>query len=303
MLQPLSTGTTPSTAPVGILLVATSAIVWSFGGAIARFLVVEESWTIVFWRAAWAVVFLLSFLILRDGFRGTIKIFRDMGLPGVGVALCFATASTTFILALSYTTVANILLIQAGVPLFAALFAWLLFSERVATETWLAIAAVILGVTVMVSESLNSRISPIGNLLALLITFAFALATVLTRRYSSVRMTPAACLGMTASACVSAVLANDLSTTAPGMGLLFIFGALNLGLGLALFTSGVRLVPAAIAALIGVLETVLGPLWVWLMHSEIPTTATLTGGAIVLFALISHLSWQCRHQRRVVDFL
>ena len=87
-------------------------------------------WTVVFWRSFWAAAFLLGFMLLRDGGRGTLKLFRDMGLPGLAVALCFATASTSFVVALAYTTVANILLMQAGVPLIAALIALLLFRRK-----------------------------------------------------------------------------------------------------------------------------------------------------------------------------
>lgn len=280
----------------GMLLVFASAVIWSFGGTIARFITVEDVWTVVFWRATWAALFLLAFLVLRDGVRGTADLFLKMGLPGAGVALCFATASTTFIVALSFTTVANILLIQAGVPLIAALLGWILFRAKVAAATWLAIGAVIFGVAVMVSDSLGTTVSVIGNLLALLISLAFALATVITRHYSGVRMTPACCLGTIISAGVSAALASGFSVPYSEMALLFAFGALNLGFGLALFATGARLVPAAIAALIGTAEPVLGPLWVWLIHSETPSKTTLAGGAIVLLALLAHLLWQYRHR-------
>ena len=97
----------------------------------------------MFWRSVWAAAFLICFMVWRDGWRGTLRLFRGMGLPGLAVALCFATASTSFVVALAYTTVANILLMQAGVPLLAALIAWVLFRERVAVGTWAAIAAVI----------------------------------------------------------------------------------------------------------------------------------------------------------------
>lgn len=70
-------------------------------------------------------------MLWRDGFRGAIRIFRGMGVPGIVVAACFAIASTCFVVALGYTTVANILLMQAGVPLFAALLAWAVFREKV----------------------------------------------------------------------------------------------------------------------------------------------------------------------------
>jgi drug/metabolite transporter (DMT)-like permease len=76
--------------------------------------------------------------------------------------------------------------------------------------------------------------------------------------------------------------------------LLFAFGALNLGLGLALFATGARLLPSAIAALIGIAEPVLGPVWVWLIHNEVPSQRTVLGGAIVFFALLAHIIWQLR---------
>lgn len=281
----------------GILLVLGSAIVWSFGGAIARFISVDDIWTIVFWRAGWGALFLICFLLARDGPAGTVRLFLQMGFPGIGVALCFATASTSFIVALSYTTVANILLIQAGVPLIAALLGRLLFGERVATATWFAIAAVILGVAIMVSDSIDTRLSLIGNALSMLIALAFATATVITRRYANVRMTPACCLGTLFSVAVSTVLAQSLSVTAREMGLLFAFGAVNLGVGLALFATGARAVPAAVTALIGTAEPVLGPLWVWLIHNEVPSRLTLVGGSIVVLALVIHLLWQFGLQR------
>jgi len=100
----------------GVALVFASALTWSFGGAIARFIAASDSWTIVFWRSVWAALFLIAFMLVRDGSRGTIALIRGMGLPGVAVAAFMATGSTSFIIALSYTTVANILLMQAGVP-------------------------------------------------------------------------------------------------------------------------------------------------------------------------------------------
>ncbi len=283
----------------GLAFVAASAIVWSFGGAIGRFIDISDSWTIVFWRASSAAVFLLAFMVWRDGFAGSWRLFRAMGLPGVAVGLCFATASTSFVVALRYTTVANILLMQAGVPLIAALFAWFLFRERVAAATWVAISAVILGVAVMVSDSLNGSVSPVGDGLALLIALAFAAATVITRRYAHVRMTPAVCLGTLIGACLSAVFATTFAVSARDGGLLFLFGAFNLGLGMALFATGAPLVPSAIAALVGTLETMLGPVWVWLIHDETPAPRTVLGGAMIFAALVAHILWQIARQRRV----
>jgi drug/metabolite transporter (DMT)-like permease len=294
---------TAQTDPWGAFLVFSSAVVWSFGGSIARFLSVTDSWTVVFWRSAFAAAFLLSYTVWQYGFQGTRMRWRAMGWAGVGVACCFALASSCFVIALAYTTVAHILLIQAGVPLIAALLGFVLFREHVTLATWLAIGAVVVGVALMVSESSGGRTSAIGDGLALLVALAFAIATVVTRRHAEIEMLPAVSLG-TLLAAATALLMTQWTQGAQGLqvsmrdaGLLFLFGVCNLGLGMAFFVAGARLVPAAIAALIGMAEPVLGPLWVWLIHNEVPSERTLLGGSVVFLALTAHLLWQFKGPR------
>lgn len=265
---------------------------------IARFLSVTDSWQIVFWRSAFAAAFLLVFMLLRDGPRGTLALLRQIGPAGLGVALCFTIASTSFVVALAHTTVANILLIQAASPLIAALMTWLLFGERVSASTWLAICAVIAGVAIMVSGSVSGSLSPVGDGLAVAISCAMAIATVITRRHAHVRMTPAVFLAMLLACAVSAVQSAPHLVGAADTALLFAFGALNLGLGLALFVTGARLIPAALGALVGAIEPVLGPLWVWLVHGETPGPRTLLGGALVIAALLAHLFMEWSKQQR-----
>jgi drug/metabolite transporter (DMT)-like permease len=285
----------------GALLVFGSAATWSFGGTIARFLQVSDSWVTVFWRSVFASAFLLAFMLVKHGPANTRQLFKVMGLPGLGVALCFATASTSFVVALSYTTVANVLLMQAGVPLIAALLGFLLFREQVTLATWIAIACVIAGVAIMVSSSLGGAVSPIGDGLALLIAVVFACATVITRRHADVAMMPAVCLGTLIAAVVSGSIVKNFDVSITDLGLLFLFGAANLGLGMALFVSGARLLPSALAALIGTAEPVLGPIWVWFIHGEVPSARTLIGGSIVFAALLTHLGWQFHQQSQQRD--
>lgn len=134
----------------GIALVAAAAIVWSFGGAIARSINVADSWTVVFWRSAFAAAFLLAFMLVRDGPAGTARLLGSIGAAGLGVAACFTVASTSFVVALAHTTVANILVIQAASPMIAALLAWALFREHIAPSTWAAAIAVMAGIAIMV---------------------------------------------------------------------------------------------------------------------------------------------------------
>ena len=272
----------------GILLVAGSALAWSMGGMIDRFIDAPDTWTVVFWRSVWAAAFLMAFLLVRDG-RKAPDAFRAMGWPGLVVALCFMTASISFVQAIALTTVANVILINATVPLVAALIARIFLGEIISGATWAAIAAVIAGVTIMVSDGSGGSGSLTGNLLALLITFVFAIATVVTRRHSNVRMTPAVITATTLAAIVAATQVSAFKVSGQDMSWLFAFGALNLGLGMALFVTGARLIPSALAALLGTLETVLSPLWVWLVHGEKASVMTVMGGVIVMAALIFHL--------------
>ncbi len=284
---------------LGALLVFGSAFFWSFGGAIARFLEIPDSWTIVFWRCLFAGLFLLAFMLVRDGPRGTLALFKGMGWPGIAVGLCFTIASTSFIIAISYTTIANVVLLGAGVPLFAALMSWILFRERVSRFTWGAITAVIVGVAIMVSESLTGSVSPVGDALALLIPVVFALATVITRRYPHVRMTPATCFGCFAASAIAGGQSSGLAVTSGELALLFVFGAFNLGLGMALFVTGARLVPSALAALLGTAETVLGPLWVAIIHGEVPSSRTIIGGTFIFLALFAYLFNEFRRAQTI----
>lgn len=279
----------------GLGLVALAAVIWSTGGLIVRSLEVADVWTTVLWRSLFAALFLLLFIALREG-RRTPAVFLGMGRAGLLVALCFAVASTSLVVSLNLTTVANTLIIFSTSPFFAAVFGWLLLRERVRPATWLAMAGASIGVAIMVSESLG-RGSLLGDLLAAVTAIGLALATVTIRANPNVRMTPATCLGALLAGLAALPLATPLAATAGDFGLLFAFGALQLGLGLALFTSGARLAPAADVALVCLLEPILGPFWVWGLLGEHPGKAGLLGGGLVLAALLSHSALElCRRR-------
>jgi drug/metabolite transporter (DMT)-like permease len=117
-------------------------------------------------------------------------------------------------------------------------------------------------------------------------TFAFAIAIVITRRHRHVSMAPATCLAQLLLVLVFAPFAHPAEVGARDLGLLVLLGGVQMGIGLALFTIGARLIPAAEVALITLLEVVLGPLWVWLFLSEQAGAATLVGGAVVVVAVV-----------------
>jgi drug/metabolite transporter (DMT)-like permease len=139
----------------------------------------------------------------------------------------------------------------------------------------------------MVSNSYG-RGAIVGDLLAIVMAASFAVATVLVRRYPEIQMAPAAALATALTFLISLPLADPLATTPRDLLLLAFFGVGQFGAGFLLFMAGARLIPAAESSLIGMLEIVLGPLWVWLVLNERPDAASLAGGALILAALLAN---------------
>lgn len=286
-----------STARRGLLLVALAAVLWSTGGLIVRSLESTDVWTTVFWRSVFAAGFLGIFIVVRDR-RRAIEAFRTMGAPGLLVAACFATASISLVVALNLTSVANTLVILSTSPLIAAVLGRISLGEQVRGRSWLAMAAAVVGVAIMVSESFG-RGAWTGDLMAFVIAICLATATVTIRKHRHVRMTPATCLATVAAAVVAAPWAHPWAVPGQDFVLLVVFGAVQLGAGLALFVTGARLAPAAEVALVSVLEPILGPIWVWVVLDEHPGTAALIGGGIVLGALALHMAMDMRRARPI----
>jgi drug/metabolite transporter (DMT)-like permease len=292
-----------STFRTGVLLVIGATLCWSLGGTIDRFITVEDTWTVVFWRSVFASIFILGFMVARDGLAGALNLIKAARWPTIIVGLSYTVSTICFVLALSYTTVAKVLLIQSASPILAAAISWLLLRERVATHTMLAILAVIAGITTIVSGSLSGGSSLTGDILSLIMVTVFTFSIVITRKYPGIRMTPAILLGVFLAGIIAATQAGSLSVSPQNFGLLALFGMVNLGLGLALFVTGARLIPSVLSALLSVIEPILGPVWVWLVHGETPTQLVLFGGAIVIAALCFNMYFDARAANKVVRFV
>lgn len=273
----------------GVLLVVGATLAWSLGGVLSRFLLIEDTWTVVFWRSLYAAIFLLGFLLWRDGPAGARALILGMRWPSIIVGCCYAISTISFILALAETTVAKILLIQSSVPIIAAAFSWVMLREKLAWHTLAAILAVVVGIGTIVSSSLGQGGSIKGDLLSLAIAISFSLSVVMTRKHPEVRMTPAVLLSVCIAGATGLLMSSDLSVSGRDMAILVPFGMVNLGLGMALFVTGARLIPSVLSALLSVIEPILGPIWVWLVHGEDPGARTLVGGSVVIAALIFNI--------------
>ena len=269
----------------GIVLVAAGAIVWSTAGLLAR-MAQTDVWTTSFWRAVFCAVFLTMVLIAFDR-KNLRRSIIGIGRPGVIVATLLSVDAILFILALHYTTVANTMFITATTPFIAAIISRVVLKEHVRPKTWIATGAAFLGIALMVSESLGQT-SLIGDGLAVIVTINFAIAIILMRRHRTINMRPAVWLSSLISVALTAPLATPLAVSGYDLGLLAIFGAVEMGLGIVLFTAGAQRIPPVEAAMISILETILSPLWVWILLSEDPGPRTIAGGTIVIAAVAVH---------------
>jgi drug/metabolite transporter (DMT)-like permease len=269
----------------GQLLVLAAAIVWSSAGPVQR-AVDATAPTQVAIRAGVAALALIAYLVAHRR-SGTVAAFRSVGRAGLVVAVSLAIVSSTFILALAHTSVAHVLLFQPISPFLAALLAWLVMHERVPGRTWLAMAAVLAGVAIMVGGSLGSG-GLSGDGLCLVMAIGFAIVIVVTRRHREISMTPATALGMTIAFAATAPFSHFGAVSERDFLLLSALGAGQIALGLIFFTAGARLIPAAQAGLITLLEIGLGPLWVWLIYREEPDGLTIAGGSVIVAVVLLH---------------
>ena len=159
---------------------------------------------------------------------------------------------------------------MSSAPLIAAVLGRIVLGERIAPAGYVAIAGVMVGITVMMSSDLGEERSFAGGLIALGVALSLAGSLIVIRRWPHIRMTPATCTGAALAMVISFPLAAPLSVNGHDFALLAFFGAGQLGVGLILLVTGARLIPAAQSALLGMLEPILGPAWVWMFLGEKP---------------------------------
>lgn len=279
----------------GALLVVIGALWWSIGGVLSR-LITSDPMTTAFWRALTAALCVFAWLLATR--RGAVwRDFREAGWAGVLAAACWAIASTAFVVALKFTTVATIAVIQSLGPFVAALLAYMLMGEKLRARTWIAIAVAMAGIVVMMARAPQGT-DLTGTLVAFGMSAIFAGAVVTMRYHREIRMTSAACLGAAMAAVATAPFADIGNTPMGDMPYLVAFGVLQLGAGLIFFTIGAPRVPAAQATLLATAEPITAPLWVWIGFREYPGLLVLAGGALVLAALVGHALLDLREGRR-----
>jgi drug/metabolite transporter (DMT)-like permease len=260
-------------------------VLWSVAGVATRHLEHAEGFEVSFWRSAFCAAWIVGVLVLRHR-GGWLAPIAAIGPVGFASAAMWAVMFTCFMVALTMTTVANVLVVMAASPLLAALLGLAVLREPVLPRTWGAIAIAAAGIVWMVRDGLD-RSGLAGMAVAFAVPVASAVNIVLLKRTGAkVDLGPAVLVGAVVSAAICLPLGWPLTASAPDLAILAGLGVLQLAVPCLIMVRVARDLAPHEIALLGLLEVVLGPLWAWVGAGEAPTESTLQGGVLVLAALL-----------------
>ena len=275
-----------------VLLMVVIAFMWSIAGVVTRHLESALSFEVTFWRSFFTLLSLMVILPLFQG-REVFSRIRHGGRALWISGVCWSFMFTAFMMALTLTSVANVLITLAVGPFLTALLARVVIGHQIAMRTWLAIAVAGLGIGWMFGGDLQANgdgSQLAGTLVALLVPMAGAINWTVVQRSQAqgdkVDLVPAVMVGAFISSLVTLPLALPLTATAHDIALLAMLGLVQLAIPCVLSVRCASVLKAPEIALLALLEIIFGILLAWLGAGEVPGTNVLTGGALVLGALL-----------------
>ena len=280
-----------------VWLMVAVTLMWSIAGIVTRQLEAARSFEVTFWRSFFTAASLLVILPLWQGPSTVWRQLRQAPPALWWSGLCWSGMFTSFMLALTMTSVAGVLVISALNPLFTALLARIALKQHIAPHTWLAIVLAAAGMAWMFGAQLGGD-SWLGLLVALFVPLSAAVNWIVVQHAHAqgqdVDLVPSVLVGGAISALATLPLALPLQATAHDVSLLALLGLVQLAVPCTLLVLCARVLKAPEIALLGQLEILFGILLVWVGAGEKPAAAVLQGGALVLGALLMNewLLWK-----------
>lgn len=267
-----------------------TTLLWATAGVVTRQLDAARSFEVTFWRSLFTVLSLLVILPLWRG-RAVWSAFRQGHAALWWSGLCWSAMFTFFMLALTMTSVATVLVISSLGPLFTALIARVFLRHRIAWHTWSAIALAGAGMVWMFGGQAEEA-GWLGSLLAVGVPLTAAINWVIVQHAHAqgddVDLVPSVLIGGVLSAAATLPFALPLQATAHDVGLLALLGLMQLAVPCTLLVLCARVLKAPEISLLGQLEVLFGILLAWVGAGEVPAAPVLQGGALVLAALVAN---------------
>jgi drug/metabolite transporter (DMT)-like permease len=297
--------TTANNVRLGLLITSIGGFLYTFDLPLLR-LANGEKWTLVFARGI-CMFLSISAMWLFLRMRQQNKTPYLAGVPGLAVAAISTLASTSYIVALVETNAANVVFIIALVPVLTAVLSRIFIGERIHLYTWAATFVALMGVGIIVYDGLETGHN-LGDIMALVC--ACCTASIFTIiRASGKNLSTSLAVGSLLSAIIAAIF-NPISLTSltaaagfgfPGWLWIVLNGLAIIPLASILVANGPRFMPSADVSMFFLLETVLTPIWIWMLFGEIPSVAVLFGGTVVIVTLIAHSVWRLMHPAQTAN--
>ena len=268
----------------GYILLLFGGFCLSWGGFIVRSFQEADVWQILFLRSFFFIIALILFLSFTYKNK-VIKVIKDSGAPGILGGFVMSFSFVAFIVAMNNTTVANVVFIISTQTMFLAIFGFFYLKEKVSLIGSSSIFLAMSGILIMVGDSISTG-SLFGNLVALVIPINFAIYVMIIRKNSNLDMVPAMLYSGIFSLIYGAILSKSFEFTSHDLFMGFLLGVPQLALGFICITIGSRTTASATVGLLMLMETLCGPLWVWLFLNEIPPISVFIGGLVIISAII-----------------
>ena len=268
----------------GYILLLFGGFCLSWGGFVIRSFEEASVWQILLLRSSFFMIALIIFLIITYK-KNTIRILKDAGFAGLLGGFVMSLSFIAFVVAMTNTSVANVVFIISTQTMFLAIFGYFYLKEKVSLVSFISILLAMSGITIMVGDSLSSG-SLFGNLVALAIPINFSILVMIIRKNNNLDMVPAIFYSGIFSVIYGLILSENFIFTRHDILMGFLLGVPQLAFGFICITIGSRSTPSTTIGLLMLSETLCAPIWVWLFLNEIPPISTLIGGTVIILAII-----------------
>ena len=245
-----------------------------------------ETWGMLFYRGAIPFVVVLIGLIFFYK-NNLLKALVGIGYPGIFYVISFSICNITFIISIQNTNVANTLIMIAMAPMLSAILGSIFLKEVPDSKTWIAIIITLVAVSYIFHDSIEMG-NFYGDLFGLITAFGLACNAVIARFTKNRDLVPSAVIGKLCVAIFAFFFVDTFSLVGTDLIFVPLMCVMCVAIPFVLVTIAPRFIPAEEVNLFFLLETIIGPIWVWLIINEQPSIETILGGSIILLTIAIH---------------
>ena len=245
-----------------------------------------ETWSLVFYRGIipFVLVFIGMLLIYRLKF---FNLLRSNGYYGFAYVLTFSVTNIAFVVSIQNTNVANTLIMIATAPMLSAILGSFFLKENPDKKTWVAIFITFFAALYIFYDSIKLG-NFFGDILGFVAAMGLAVGAVIIRSAKKLNLVPSAVVGKLIIALFAMLFVKDYSLNNNDIYIVPLMCVMCVAIPFVLVTIAPRFITAAEVNLFFLVETIIGPIWVWLIIKEQPTPETIVGGAIIVLTIATH---------------